>query len=147
MPPRICCNLRNAAQVERASILGNATDNSGAAILGELRVEGGSHARTRNLFASLVLVGLLGGAAWALVQYTGRSRRLSDMQFRFAAGVSHDLRTPLTAIRGAAFNVAEGIVAEPVAIRRYAKLILRNAEELTSMIENVLAFSTSLHPG
>jgi hypothetical protein len=33
-------------------------------------------------------------AAWALVQYTARSRRLSDMQFRFAAGVSHDLRTP-----------------------------------------------------
>jgi signal transduction histidine kinase len=49
-------------------------------------------------------------AAWALVQYTARSRRLSDMQFRFAAGVSHDLRTPLTAIRGAAFNVAEGLV-------------------------------------
>ena len=106
-----------------------------------------ARARTRKLFASLVLVGLLGGAAWALVQYTARSRRLSDMQFRFAAGVSHDLRTPLTAIRGAAFNVAEGLVAEPAAIKRYAKLILRNAEELTSMIENVLAFSASLHTG
>ncbi len=67
------------------------------------------------------------------------------MQFRFAAGVSHDLRTPLTAIRGAAFNLAEGVVKEPAAIGRYAKLILRNAEELTSMIENVLAFSASLH--
>jgi hypothetical protein len=84
-----------------------------------------SRVRTRNLFASLVLVGLLGGTAWALVQYTARSRRLSDMQFRFAAGVSHDLRTPLTAIRGAAFNLAEGVVKEPAAIGRYAKLILR----------------------
>jgi two-component system sensor histidine kinase SenX3 len=104
-----------------------------------------SRARTRNLFASLLLVGLLGGTAWALVQYTARSRRLSEMQFRFAAGVSHDLRTPLTAIRGAAFNVAEGVVEEPAAIKRYARLILRNAEELTSMIENVLAFSASAH--
>jgi signal transduction histidine kinase len=104
-----------------------------------------SRARTRNLFASLLLVGLLGGTAWALVHYTARSRRLSDMQFRFAAGVSHDLRTPLTAIRGAAFNVAEGVVEEPATIRHYARLILRNAEELTSMIENVLAFSASLH--
>lgn len=104
-----------------------------------------SRARTRNLFASLLLVGLLGGTAWALVQYTARSRRLSDMQFRFAAGVSHDLRTPLTAIRGAAYNVAEGLVEEPTAIKRYARLILRNAEELTSMIENVLAYSASLH--
>ena len=104
-----------------------------------------ARARTRNLFASLVLVGLLGGTAWALVRYTARSRRLAEMQFRFAAGVSHDLRTPLTAIRGAAFNLVEGLVKEPAAIGRYAKLILRNAEELTSMIENVLAFSASLH--
>ncbi len=104
-----------------------------------------ARARTRNLAASLLLVGLLGGTAWALVQYTARSRRLAEMQFRFAAGVSHDLRTPLTAIRGAAFNLVEGLVKEPAAIGRYAKLILRNAEELTSMIENVLAFSASLH--
>ena len=103
-----------------------------------------SRERTRNLIASLILVGLLGGAAWALVRYTSRSRRLSEMQFRFAAGVSHDLRTPLTAIRGAAFNLVEGVVSEPAAIRRYLKLILRNAEELTAMIENVLAFSASL---
>jgi signal transduction histidine kinase len=104
-----------------------------------------AQARTRNLLASLILVGLLGGTAWALVRYTARSRRLSEMQFRFAAGVSHDLRTPLTAIRGAAYNLVEGVVQDPAAIGRYAKLILRNAEELTSMIENVLAFSASLH--
>jgi two-component system sensor histidine kinase SenX3 len=67
------------------------------------------------------------------------------MQFRFAAGVSHDLRTPLTAIRGAAFNLSEGLVKDPAAMALYAKLILRNAEELTSMIENVLAFSASVH--
>jgi signal transduction histidine kinase len=104
-----------------------------------------ARARTRNLIASLLLVGLLGGAAWALVRYTARSRRLSEMQFRFAAGVSHDLRTPLTAIRGAAFNLVEGVVKDPRAVARYSKLILRNAEELTAMIENVLAFSASLH--
>jgi signal transduction histidine kinase len=104
-----------------------------------------SRARTRNLVAALVLVVLLGGTAAALVRFTARSRRLSEMQFRFVAGVSHDLRTPLTAIRGAAFNLVEGVVSEPAAIRRYLKLILRNAEELTSMIENVLAFSASTH--
>jgi signal transduction histidine kinase len=106
-----------------------------------------SQARRRNLTASLVLVGLLGGTAWALVRYTARSRRLSEMQFRFAAGVSHDLRTPLTAIRGAAFNLVEGLVHEPAAVRRYLQLILRNADELTSMIENVLAFSASRSAG
>jgi signal transduction histidine kinase len=104
-----------------------------------------AQAQRRNLAMSLVLIGLLGGAAAALVRYTARSRRLADMQFRFAAGVSHDLRTPLTAIRGAAFNLVSGLVKEPAAVGRYGNIILRNAEELTSMIENVLAFSASLH--
>jgi signal transduction histidine kinase len=101
--------------------------------------------QTRNLLTSLILIGLLGGAAWALMRYTARSRRLAEMQFRFAAGVSHDLRTPLTAIRGAAFNLASGVANEASATARYGSLILRNAEELTLMIENVLAFSATLH--
>jgi len=102
-----------------------------------------SQSRTRNFAMSFVLIALLGGAAWALVRYTARSRRLAEEQFRFAAGVSHDLRTPLTAIRGAAFNLAGGVISEPSGVERYAMLILRNANELTSMIENVLAFSAS----
>ena len=104
-----------------------------------------SRVRIRNLMTSLVLIALLAGAASALVRYTARSRRLSEMQFRFAVGVSHVLRTPLTAIRGAAFNLADGLVTEPSSVKRYSSLILRNAEELTSMIENVLAFSASMH--
>jgi signal transduction histidine kinase len=104
-----------------------------------------SRAKMRNLATSLILIGLLGGAAGALVRYTARSRRLAEMQFRFAVGVSHDLRTPLTAIRGAAFNLADGLVKEPAAVGRYGNIILRNAEELSSMIENVLAFSSTMH--
>ncbi|MBL8209808.1 MAG: HAMP domain-containing histidine kinase [Bryobacterales bacterium] len=102
------------------------------------------NARRRNLAASFALIGLLGGAAGMLVRYTARSRRLAEMQFQFAAGVSHDLRTPLTAIRGAAFNLADGVV-EPERVGSYARLILRNADELTAMIENVLSFSATLH--
>jgi signal transduction histidine kinase len=55
------------------------------------------------------------------------------------------MRTPLTAIRGAAFNLIEGVVKEPAAVARYLRLILRNAEELGAMVENVLAFSATLH--
>jgi signal transduction histidine kinase len=68
---------------------------------------------------------LLGGTAWALAQYTARSRRLTELQIQFATGISHDLRTPLTAIRGAAFNLVEGVVKEPRAVMRYLRLILR----------------------
>lgn len=104
-----------------------------------------SRARVRNLLTSFALIGLLGGTAWALVQFTARSRRLSAMQFRFVAGVSHDLRTPLTAIRGAAYNLLQGVVKDPAAVERYLKMILRNSEELTAMIENVLEFSAAIN--
>ncbi len=135
--PRPPVGLGNSASHPRWSIAFRHRDGSLDTVV--------SRTRTRNLLASVLLIALLGGAAWALVQYTARSRRLSEMQFRFAVGVSHDLRTPLTAIRGAAFNLAEGVVTEPAAMKRYSTLILRNAEELTSMIENVLTFSASLH--
>ncbi len=106
-----------------------------------------TRSRWLNLATSLGLIVPLGSAAWVLVRYTGRARRLAETQFRFTVGMSHDLRTPLTAIRGAAFNLAEGVVQEPTAMRRYGQLILRNAEELTSMIEKVLAYSQSLRAG
>lgn len=103
-----------------------------------------SRTRTRNLLTALLFTALLAGTAWGLVGVTARSRRLAEMQFRFAAGVSHDLRTPLTAIRGAAFSLSKGLVQDPDAIRRYHELILRNADQLTGMVENVLAYTSTL---
>lgn len=102
-----------------------------------------NRARVRNLVTSFLLTGFLAVTAALLVRSTARSRRLSEMQLRFTAGVSHDLRTPLTAVRGAAFNLVHGMVTEPSAVERYARLILRNAEELSAMVENVLAYSSS----
>lgn len=100
-------------------------------------------AQILNLTVSFMLVILIGGTAWLLVRHAWRVQHLSEMQFQFVAGVSHDLRTPLTAVRGAAFNMSEGLVSDPSAIRQYARLILRNAEELGAMIDNVLVFSSS----
>jgi nitrogen-specific signal transduction histidine kinase len=53
---------------------------------------------------------------------------------------------PLAAIRGAAFNLAGGVVKDAASMERYARLIQRNAEELTSVVENVLAYSASRTP-
>ena len=106
-----------------------------------------SRSRKRNLSISFAMLGVLAGTAGLLVRVTARARRLSEMQFRFAVGVSHDLRTPLTAIRGASFNLVNGMVRDPDALNRYARLILRNSEELTDIVENVLAYTSALREG
>lgn len=99
--------------------------------------------RRRNLMLSLLLTASLAASAILLVRYTARTRRLARMQMDFVAGISHDLRTPLSAIRGAAYNLSKQMVTEPKSVSRYGDLILRNSEELTGMIDNILAFSAS----
>ena len=80
------------------------------------------------------------------MQYTARSRRLAENAVSFRGrGVARFADSTRGVIRGRFQHMVEGLVKDPAAIERYAKRILRNAEELTSMIENVLAFSASLH--
>lgn len=105
-----------------------------------------TQARRRNVAISLALIALLGGAGWALVRYTAKTHRLAHLQMEFVTGVSHDLRTPLAAIRGAAYNIRGGLVNQPESLDRYGQLILRNAEDLTGLIENLLAFAASKKP-
>ncbi len=67
-------------------------------------------------------------------------RRLEGIRRDFVANVSHELKTPLTAIRGFAETLlAEGL---PEAQRvQYLEVILRHAERLGALIEDVLALS------
>ena len=65
--------------------------------------------------------------------------RLENMRRDFVANVSHELKTPLTAIRGFA-ETLRGDVPEPQR-DQYLDVIQRNAERLASLIEDVLTLS------
>jgi hypothetical protein len=52
--------------------------------------------------------------------------------------VSHDLPTPLTAIRGAAFNVAPGLVREPECLRLRPAGVFQQAPNLLSKLFNLV---------
>lgn len=94
--------------------------------------------RRRNFASSALLNALLLAAGLLLVRHTRSSRRLAEERMHFVAAVSHELYTPLTVIRGAAHNLRRGVVQEPERIDSYAGLIIRHAEQLTEMIEQVL---------
>jgi signal transduction histidine kinase len=102
-----------------------------------------SRARWRNLSLSLAMLGLLAAAAYALLRSTLESQRLARLQMNFAAGMSHEFRTPLTVIGTAAYNLQGRLASNPAQVERYAQLIRSEAEKLTAIVEQVLAFSST----
>lgn len=95
----------------------------------------------RNLATGFGVLALLGATALVLVVSAQRARRLALQQMEFVTGVTHELNTPLAAIRSAGQNLAAGIVTEPVQVRRYGELIEKEGGRLTGLVAQVLDFA------
>jgi len=78
----------------------------------------------------------------ALVRVSRQSQRLAGAHMNFVAGVSHELRTPLAVIRTAAFNLRGKLAARPDQVEEYGRLIERETEKLTGLVEQVLNFAS-----
>jgi signal transduction histidine kinase len=94
--------------------------------------------RRRNLALGAGILGLLTGTAVLMVLTTQRAQRLARQQMEFVAAVSHELNTPLGAMRTAAQNLAAGIVKEPAQVQRYGALIEGEGRRLTDMVAQTL---------
>ena len=97
--------------------------------------------RTRNLAVGFGVLALLGATAVLLATGAQRARRLARQQMEFVAGVTHELNTPLAAIRSAGQNLADGIVTDPAQVRRYGGLIEKEGGRLTALVAQVLDFA------
>ncbi len=95
----------------------------------------------RNLATGFGVLALLGATALVLVASAQRAQRLARQQMEFVTGVTHELNTPLAAIRSAGQNLAAGIVTEPGAVRRYGDLIEKEGGRLTALVAQVLDFA------
>jgi two-component system phosphate regulon sensor histidine kinase PhoR len=67
-------------------------------------------------------------------------RRLETMRRDFVANVSHELKTPLTAVRGFAETLLSGGVP-PQDVEKYLGVILKHAERLGNLIDDLLELS------
>jgi signal transduction histidine kinase len=94
--------------------------------------------RRRNLAISLGILALLAATMSLMMVVTQRAQRLARLQIEFVAGVTHELNTPLTAIRSAGQNLAAGVVAEPGQVRRYGNLIESEGRRLSDMVGQAL---------
>jgi two-component system phosphate regulon sensor histidine kinase PhoR len=68
-------------------------------------------------------------------------RRLETMRRDFVANASHELRTPVTAVRSAAETLRDGASSDPEAMGRFVDIIARNSERLQRLIEDLLDLS------
>src|SRR5512137_1878090 len=68
--------------------------------------------------------------------------RMADATRRdFVANASHELRTPVSAIAGAAETLLSGAVDDPRQARRFVEMIARNAERLARLTNDLLDLS------
>jgi signal transduction histidine kinase len=97
-----------------------------------------ARARRRNLAVSAGVLALLAASFAVLVVATQRARRLARQRMELVAGVTHELNTPLAAIRSAGQNLADGVVVEPEQVRRYGALIEREGQRLSALVGQAL---------
>ncbi|WP_373501188.1 ATP-binding protein [Desulfococcus sp.] len=67
-----------------------------------------------------------------------RLRRLETMRREFAANVSHEIKTPLTAIKGFVETLLGGALEKPEEARRFLMIIENHANRLAAIIEDLM---------
>jgi two-component system phosphate regulon sensor histidine kinase PhoR len=70
-----------------------------------------------------------------------RIRRLEDVRREFVANVSHEIKTPITAIKGFVETLRDGAVKNPDDAERFLGIIEKHAERLEAIIEDLLSLS------
>ncbi len=84
-----------------------------------------------------------GKAAGALLVFNDmtRLRRLENVRRDFVANVSHELKTPITSIKASVETLLDGALADPANARRFLSIVLRQADQLNHIIEDLLSLS------
>lgn len=67
--------------------------------------------------------------------------QLENMRKNFAANVSHELKTPLTAIKGAVETLLDGAVKDEKDADRFLKIIDKHSERLNALINDIMSLS------
>jgi two-component system phosphate regulon sensor histidine kinase PhoR len=70
-----------------------------------------------------------------------RLKKLETIRQDFVANVSHELKTPITAITGSVETLLDGAIDNPEDHRRFLKMIARHADRLNTLVEDLLSLA------
>ncbi|MFH1580585.1 MAG: ATP-binding protein [Pseudomonadota bacterium] len=68
-------------------------------------------------------------------------RRLENVRRDFVANVSHEIKTPLTAIKGFVETLHDGTVEKPEDTKRFFGIIIKHINRLDAIVEDLLTLS------
>jgi len=98
-------------------------------------------ARRRNLAVSFGILLVLGATVALLLVLLRRADRLRAQQTEFVAAISHELNTPVAALRSAGENLRDGIITDPEKLVRYGGTIVKEATRLGDILGQVMEFA------
>lgn len=127
---------RTRAEVERPeSRSGQGLDADREVVFSEGPLRLQAHATVFNPDAS--------GGAGVLIVFSDitRLRRLEAVRRDFVANVSHELKTPITAIQGSVETLRGHAAGDPAESRRFLDVIHKHAERLNSVVDDLLNLS------
>lgn len=89
------------------------------------------------------LLGMQGSRIGAVVVFNdvSRLRRLENLRRDFVANVSHELKTPITTIKGFVETLLSGAMNDPKEGERFLKIVEKHADRLNAIIEDLLMLS------
>lgn len=85
-------------------------------------------------------VGELIGALVVLYDVT-QLKRLENVRRDFVANVSHELKTPITSIKGYVETLLDGALNDPEDAQRFLRIVANQSDRLNSIIDDLLALS------
>jgi signal transduction histidine kinase len=91
------------------------------------------------LGVSTALLALIG--VGLSLRATARERRTAELRSDFLASFSHELKTPLTAIRAFGDLLRTGRVRDGEKVRQYGDLLVGESERLGALVNNILEVS------
>lgn len=81
------------------------------------------------------------GGVLLVLQDVSAIRRLERMRSEFVANVSHELKTPITAVKGFAETLLGGAVDDPETARSFLQIIFDESDRLNRLIGDILELS------
>lgn len=69
------------------------------------------------------------------------SEKLENMRREFIANISHELKTPITVIRGSLEALVDKVVTEPIKVEQYHRQMLNESEYLQRLVGDLLELS------